>query len=50
MQDLISELKDAGDSVGGVVSCVIRNVPVGLGEPTYEKLEAKLAQAMLYLP
>ncbi|WP_136805778.1 chorismate synthase [Desulfosediminicola flagellatus] len=50
MQDLISELKDAGDSVGGVVSCVIRNVPVGLGEPTYEKLEAKLAQAMLAIP
>lgn len=50
MQDLISELKDAGDSVGGVVSCVIRNVPVGLGEPTYDKLEAKLAQAMLAIP
>lgn len=50
MHKLIAELKEAGDSVGGVVSCVIRNVPTGLGEPTYEKLEAKLAQAMLAIP
>jgi chorismate synthase len=50
MQRLISEVKDAGDSVGGVISCVIRNVPIGLGEPTYEKLEARLAQAMLAIP
>ncbi len=38
------------DSVGGVVSCVCRNVPAGLGEPVFDKLEAKLAQAMLSLP
>ncbi len=50
MHTLISELKEVGDSIGGVVSCVIRNVPTGLGEPTYEKLEAKLAQAMLAIP
>ena len=50
MRALVAELKDAGDSVGGIVSCIIRNVPVGLGEPTYEKLEAKLAQAMLAIP
>lgn len=50
MQHLISALKEEGDSIGGVVSCLIRNVPVGLGEPTYEKLEAKLAQAMLAIP
>lgn len=50
MQRLISELKDAGDSTGGTISCIIRNVPAGLGEPTYEKLEAKLAQAMLAIP
>ncbi|WP_419176207.1 chorismate synthase [Desulfosediminicola sp.] len=50
MEKLIVELKDAGDSIGGTVSCVIRNVPAGLGEPTYEKLEAKLAQAMLAIP
>lgn len=50
MEELVGELKAIGDSVGGVVSCVIRNVPVGLGEPTFEKLEAKLAQAMLAIP
>lgn len=50
MRALIMELKDSGDSTGGTVSCVIRNVPAGLGEPVYEKLEAKLAQAMLAIP
>jgi chorismate synthase len=50
MEKLVTELKEIGDSVGGVVSCVIRNVPVGLGEPTFEKMEAKLAQAMLAIP
>ncbi len=50
MVSLVEELKDQGDSIGGLVSCVIRNVPVGLGEPTYEKLEAKLAQGMLAIP
>jgi len=50
MEKLVGELKERGDSVGGVVSLVIRNVPVGLGEPTFEKLEAKLAQAMLAIP
>ena len=50
MTTLVTELKDIGDSIGGTVSCVIRNIPPGLGEPTYEKLEAKLAQAMLAIP
>lgn len=50
MERLVAELKEQGDSVGGVVSCIIRNVPAGLGEPTFEKLEAKLAQAMLAIP
>lgn len=50
MEALVGELKQIGDSVGGVVACVIRNVPAGLGEPTFEKLEAKLAQAMLAIP
>jgi chorismate synthase len=50
MTELVTELKELGDSVGGVVSCVIRNVPAGTGEPTFEKLEAKLAQAMLAIP
>lgn len=50
MRSLILALKDEGDSTGGVVSCVIRNVPAGIGEPVYEKLEAKIAQAMLAIP
>lgn len=50
MESLVTELKEKGDSIGGIVSCVIRKVPVGLGEPTFEKLEAKLAQAMLAIP
>lgn len=50
MEKLVAELKEAGDSVGGVVTCVIRNCPIGVGEPTFEKLEAKLAQAMLAIP
>ena len=50
MEGLVAKLKEAGDSVGGVVSCVIRNTPIGIGEPTYEKLEAKLAQSMLAIP
>ena len=38
------------DSVGGVIGCVARNVPAGLGEPVFSKLEAELAKAMLSLP
>ncbi|WP_163337666.1 chorismate synthase [Desulfopila sp. IMCC35008] len=50
MEQYVTELKDAGDSVGGIVGCVLRNVPTGIGEPTYDKLEAKLAQVMLAIP
>ncbi len=50
MERFIATMKNEGDSVGGVVSCFIRGVPAGLGEPTYEKFEAKLAQAMLAIP
>ena len=50
MATRIAQLKDEGDSVGGIVSCMARNVPVGLGEPVFDKLEAKLAQAMLSIP
>lgn len=38
------------DSIGGTVTCVIRNVPSGLGEPVFDKFEAKLAQAMMSIP
>ena len=50
MEELILKLKDEGDSIGGIVSCVCRNIPVGLGEPVFDKLEAKLAQAMMSIP
>ncbi|KAK1754430.1 chorismate synthase [Echria macrotheca] len=50
MVDLISSFRDSHDSIGGVVTCVIRNVPSGLGEPCFDKLEAKLAHAMLSIP
>jgi len=50
MTALVREVRDAKDSIGGVISCVCRNVPAGWGEPIFDKLEAKLAQAMLSLP
>ncbi len=50
MIKLIEEVRDAGDSVGGIIRCVIRGVPAGLGEPVFDKLEADLAKAMLSLP
>lgn len=50
MEELVADLKEVGDSIGGVVCCIIKNVPVGLGEPTFDKLEAKLAQVMLAIP
>lgn len=43
----IDEIRRAHDSIGGVVSCVIHNAPVGLGEPVFDKLHASLGQAML---
>jgi len=47
---LIEKVRAAGDSVGGIVTCIVRNAPVGLGEPVFDKLEADLAKAMLSLP
>ncbi|MCX8514074.1 MAG: chorismate synthase [Burkholderiales bacterium] len=47
MVALIAQLKAQGDSIGGVIKCVIRNVPAGLGEPVFDKLQADLAKAML---
>jgi chorismate synthase len=43
----INNIKKQGDTVGGTITCVIQNVPVGLGEPVFEKLHAKLGSAML---
>jgi chorismate synthase len=47
---LIDQARKAGDSLGGVVEAVARGVPVGLGEPVFDKLDADLARAMLSLP
>jgi chorismate synthase len=43
----IEELRDSGDSVGGVITCIIKGVPAGLGEPVFDKLHADLGKAML---
>ncbi|MCL1980605.1 MAG: chorismate synthase [Proteobacteria bacterium] len=50
MEALIGEVLAAKDSVGGILTCVCRQVPIGWGEPVFDKLEARLAQAMLSLP
>ena len=46
----ITEAKKAGDSLGGIVTCLIRGVPAGLGAPVFDRIEADLAKAMLSLP
>jgi chorismate synthase len=43
----IQEVRKEGDTIGGTVTCVIQNVPIGLGEPIFDKLHARLAQAMM---
>ena len=50
MAEIIARYRDAKDSIGGTVTCVIRNTPIGLGEPCFDKLEAMLAHAMLSIP
>ncbi len=50
MIDLIDQIRRNKDSIGGVVECVARNVPMGLGEPVFDKLEAELAKAVMSLP
>jgi chorismate synthase len=50
MIELVAATRDRKDSVGGVLTCVVKNVPVGLGEPVFDRFEAKLAQAMLSIP
>lgn len=47
MEDYIKQIRKEGDSVGGTVTCVLQNVPVGLGEPVFDKLHAELGKAML---
>lgn len=51
--DMVKEIekyRGQQDSIGGVVTCVVRNIPTGLGEPCFDKLEALLAHAMLSIP
>jgi chorismate synthase len=50
MISLVEQIRDARDSVGGVIECVARGIPPGLGEPVFDKLEADLAKAMLSIP
>jgi chorismate synthase len=50
MIDFIKQVRSDGDSVGGVIECVVRNTPPGWGEPVFDKLEADLAKAMMSLP
>ena len=50
MVDLIENVRNQGDSIGGVVECVARRVPRGLGDPVFDKLEADLAKAVMSLP
>lgn len=50
MIELIKKMRQEGNSVGGVVECVVRNAPTGLGAPVFDRLEADLAKGMLSLP
>ena len=47
MEDLIRQVRKEGDTIGGCIRCVINHVPVGLGEPVFDKLHAELGKAML---
>lgn len=47
MENYIKQIRKEGDTVGGIITCVIQNVPIGLGEPVFDKLHAELGKAML---
>lgn len=47
MESLILDIKKQGDTIGGTITCVAQHIPVGLGEPIFNKLQAELAKAML---
>lgn len=47
MESYIKEVRKEGDTIGGIISCVVQNVPIGLGEPVFDKLHAELGKAML---
>jgi chorismate synthase len=50
IEHLIEQTKNEGDSLGGIVECVIKNLPIGIGEPVFGKLQAQLAEAMMSIP
>jgi chorismate synthase len=50
MVKAIQNTKEEKDSLGGIITCACRNVPAGLGEPVFDKMEARLAQAMMSIP
>jgi chorismate synthase len=50
IESLIVQVQSEQDSLGGIITCLCRNVPAGLGEPVFDKLDALLAQAMLSIP
>lgn len=47
MIEFVEKMRDQGDSIGGVIKCIIKNVPAGLGEPVFDRLNADLGKAML---
>lgn len=47
MISYIKQLKEDGDSIGGIISCVVKGVPIGWGEPIFDKIQSRLAQSML---
>ena len=50
MIELIKKVRSKGDSVGGVIECKVKNLPIGLGSPVFDRVEADLAKGMLSLP
>ncbi len=50
MISLVEEVRGQGDSLGGIIECIARGIPPGIGEPVFDKLEADLAKAMLSIP
>jgi chorismate synthase len=50
LETLIQELRTSGDSIGAKITCIASNMPIGLGEPVFQKLDAEIAKAMMSIP
>ena len=50
MEEEILKIKKKGDSVGGLIECIAQNVPIGLGEPVFDKLNADISKAVMSIP